>query len=367
MKQSNPNKIIVIQPVVPSYRKGFFNAAAPLLGERFTVHASDLSMGVLTEQTVVEPWRSTLGPMLRLGPGMEWQRGALSVPIERGDVVIVSGAPRCLSNIMLLLKARLLGAHTVWWGQLWSATSRWHRFILRLMLMRLAHSVLFYTDAEVAAYKARFGRWDRRLLAALNNGIDVKPIQARRAPYDAATRPNDILFLGRLTQKAQIPLLLQSMTKAPLAGATLHVVGDGPDRGTLSDWAKENGLETRVIWHGGTVDESEIASIANHSAVFCYPGGVGLSLIHAMAYGLPAVVHDERRTHMPEIAAFEAGITGETFAKGDPAALARSLAALLATPERRARMAREAMRRADETYNTKEMAERFVAMMEDIK
>lgn len=360
MTQTTACKFIVIQPVVPSYRLGFFNAAAKRLGARFTVHASDLNMGVLTEGSAVGPWRKSLGPMVRLGPGMEWQCGALSVPIARGDVVVVSGAPRCLSNIALLIKARVLGARTIWWGQLWSATSRWHRFILRLMLMRLAHSVLFYTDAEIVAYKARYGRRDRRLLGALNNGIDVKPIQSRRARYDAEMRGNEILFIGRLTDKAQIALLLDALTHPPLADAILHVVGDGPDRSALQDWTQQHGLGERVIWHGATVNEDEIAWIANRSAVFCYPGGVGLSLVHAMAYGLPSVVHDDRSTHMPEIAAFDEGITGASFAKGDSRSLAQALAQLLADPEARTLMSQEALRRADTMYNTDSMADRLV-------
>jgi len=360
MKQPFPYQVIVIQPVVPSYRNGFFNGVASILGSCFTVHASDLDMGVLTEQTEVESWRRKLGPMVRLGPGIEWQCGAMSVPIKRGDIVIVSGAPRCLSNIAVLLKARMHGAQTVWWGQLWSATSRWPRFILRLVLMRLASSVIFYTDAEVAAYKAHFSRWDGRAVGALNNGIDVRPIRTRRVPYDVTLRPKDILFLGRLTEKAQLSLLLEAMTAACLKDATLHVVGDGPDQGGLQDWAGENGLQGRVIWHGATVNESEIADIANQSAAFCYPGGVGLSLIHAMAYGLPAVVHDDPDRHMPEIAAFKHGVTGTHFKKGDANSLAKTLAALLADPTARECMSKEAICRADDIYNTDRMALRFV-------
>lgn len=367
MTQASHRKVIFIQPVVPSYRKGFFNAVAAILGDRLTVHASDVDMGVLTENTKFESWRKALGPMVQLGPGLGWQRGAMSVAISRGDVVVVSGAPRCLSNILLLLKARLIGARTIWWGQLWSATSRWHRFILRLMLMRIAHSVLFYTDAEVTTYKARHGRRDKRLLGALNNGIDVKPIQAQRLPYDAETRRHEILFLGRLTEKAQISLLLQALTKETFSDAVLHIVGDGPNAPVLRAWAEQNGLDGRVIWHGGTVDETHIASVANQCAVFCYPGGVGLSLIHAMAYGLPTVVHDDRLTHMPEIAAFEDGVTGKSFAKDDAQSMAVALSNLLADRPVRTKMSAEALQRADTTYNTESMAERFVKFVESVE
>jgi hypothetical protein len=44
---------------------------------------------------------------------------------------------------VLLLKARLSGAATIWWGRYWSATSRPWRAPLRMLLMRFAHHLLF--------------------------------------------------------------------------------------------------------------------------------------------------------------------------------------------------------------------------------
>jgi glycosyltransferase involved in cell wall biosynthesis len=307
--------------------------------------------------------------MKRLFPGAEWQVGALSVPISRGDAVVVSGGPRCLTNLLLLLRARLRGARTIWWGQLWSGTTRMHRFLVRLLLMRLADAVLFYTDAEVATYRARWAWRDKRPISALNNGIDVGPIKPLRRDYIASERGANVLFIGRLTAKAELDLLLRAMTDPVIAQATLHVIGDGADAdaGALRRWADRNGLRGRVVWHGGTVDETRIAEVANRAAVFCYPGSVGLSLIHAMAYGLPALVHDDRPTHMPEIAAFEPGVTGSFFAKNDPAALARSLANLLANPDQRAEMSRQARERADGVFSTEAMAKRFVGLAEAVR
>ena len=69
-------------------------------------------------------------------------------------------------------------------------------------------------------------------------------------------------------------------------------------------------------------EEPDIAQIANRCRLFVYPGGVGLSLIHAMAYGLPSIIHDDRWRHMPEIAAFQDGRTGRTFEREDPGSLA---------------------------------------------
>ena len=358
------NRITLIQPVVPSYRRGFFSALSKSLGGRFSVYASVEEMGVLTKDFHRDGWERALGKLKWLLPGLEWQVGAMSVPISRGDILVVSGAPRCLSNLALLLCARFRGARTVWWGQYWSASTRWHRFVLRLLLMRLAHAVLFYTDAEVAAYRAGWGRCDKRPLHALNNGIDIEPVRRLRRSYLPEERGANLLFIGRITKKSNLGLLLRAMTNPLLAEVTLHIVGDGPERILLQHEIEKAEISGRVLWHGATVDEARIAAIANQTALFCYPGAVGLSLIHAMAYGLPAVVHDDRLTHMPEIAAFEDGRTGASFRKDDPFDLACVIARLLDAPDQAQALSHNGLRLADHVYNTTVMTERFLSLIE---
>src|SRR5690606_35591262 len=116
---------------------------------------------------------------------------------------------------------------------------------------------------------------------ALNNGVDVEPIQALRKPY-SAERGREILFIGRLTAKAELPLLLEALALDRLRGAHLHVIGDGAMRGSLEEHARRLGIDERISWHGGTTDEKAIADIANRCRIFVYPGDVGLSLLHAM-------------------------------------------------------------------------------------
>lgn len=354
-------RVLVFQPALPSYRLGFFDRVSSALGSRFTVFYSPAGLGVLTDRGVQPAWSFALGPMLRPAPGVEWQVGALRQPIRRGDTVVASGAPRGLTNLLLLLKARLVGARTLWWGQYWSSTSHPLRFAVRMMLMRLAHAVIFYTDDEVAAYRAGPGRSDRRPLFALNNGIDVEPIAARRAPYRASERGREILFLGRLTEKAEVHLLIQALAQPELADVVLHVLGDGEMRAALEREARELGVDDRIIWHGGSTDEDRIAAVANRCRLFVYPGAVGLSLIHAMAYGLSAVIHDQRRRHMPEVAAFTDGTTGATYSLGDLRSLTLAIASIVSNDSRLEEGSLESVRRIQDTYNAQAMSDRFVA------
>jgi len=268
--------------------------------------------------------------------------------------------------MLLLLKARLVGAKTIWWGQYWSGTSRTHRFILRLLLMRLAHAILFYTDMEVEEYRSRYGKHDRRPISALNNGIDVQPIIKLRTPYRAALRDQSILFLGRLTEKAEFHLLLEALTDARLQNVRLHVIGDGPQRNKFESVAGDLEIHDRVIWHGGMTREADIADVANQCRVFVYPGGIGLSLIHAMAYGLPSIVHSDRWRHMPEIAAFQDGRTGRAFQRGSTDSLASVLNDLLRDPPTLEAMSSDAIRQTETRFNTAVMRRRFVLLLADL-
>lgn len=359
-------RYIVVQPSVPFYRLGLFSRLAKELGRDFTVYASFEDLGVLSESTTLPEWRTSLGSIFAIAPGLFWQRGALSFPIQRGDIVVVSGAPRCISNLALLVKARLMGAKTVWWGHYWSATSRNWSSRLRLFAMRFADSVLFYTDKEVEAHRARKHRSDRQLVFALNNGVETTAIAEFRALYDAERRPRDLLFIGRITNKCELNLLLEALTYSKCASVTLDVVGAGDDKDALQRRLAECQLGDRVVLHGGMTDEARIADIANQCKLFVYPGSVGLSLIHALAYGLPSVVHDDRKTHMPEIAAHEERINGFLFRKGNAEALADTIAGALASPKELNRMSGAALNTTIESFNAADMARRFLKVFRDM-
>lgn len=355
-------RVLVIQPALPHYRRDFFIRIAQNLAQTFLLYYSPASMEELTKHGQRLPCTIQVGPIMTILPGVQWQRGALSIPIHQGDVLIVSGNPRCLSNIFLILKAKRRGAQTVWWGQYWSSTTKSHRFLIRMLLMSMVDAVLLYTDAELASYRNSFlGRKDSRIVSALNNGIDVEPIKNEIKHYSVADRDNAGLFIGRITDKSNLRLLIAAMAQPGLEDFHLHIIGSGSRKHHLRELAQGLGVAERIIWHTGSVDEKAIASVANRCRVFIYPGAVGLSLIHAMAYGLPAIVHDNRRRHMPEIAAFIDGENGRAFREGSATSLATTIAEMVGNAPLLEAMSASSLMMAHEKYNTAVMAERFIA------
>lgn len=360
-------RVIVVHPVVPRYRIDFFERLADHFGSRLVVYASNRDMSGLTHPGHLPQWARRLRPIRNLLPGLQWQPGAPSVPIRRGDILVISGVPRCLSNLVLLIKARLTGASAIWWGQYWSATSRPWRAALRIAIARLSHGMIFYTDAEKEAFlRSRAGRsW--RLVFALNNGIETSEIETFRERFEPGARGRRLLFIGRLTPKARLDLLLHALADQACNDVALDVIGGGERETEARDLASSLGLGDRVTWRGPIINENDIADVANRCALFVYPGAVGLSLIHAFAYGLPAVVHDDRWRHYPEIAALEAGRNGLTFRKSDSQSLARTIDGALRDPDRLSRMSAAAVSTTRATFNAKDMTERFIAAVSAVQ
>jgi glycosyltransferase involved in cell wall biosynthesis len=167
------------------------------------------------------------------------------------------------------------------------------------------------------------------------------------------------VYIGRVVQKSNLDLLIDALSRPNCAGVTLDIIGDGDDKARLQARCAELNLDKRVTWHDGTVDEAKIAAVFNRCQLFVYPGAVGLSLIHALAYGLPVVVHDDRWKHGPEIAALDKGKNGHTFANGDPVALSEVIAGTLGKPADLTRMSAAAIATTDESFNAADMADRF--------
>ena len=359
-------RIIIVQPSLRAYRMDFFNRLAHHFGGEFKVYASLTDHDALTRSSEDAPWAYMLPPIRSLRFGADWQPGALSIALARGDIIVVCGGPRTLSTLMVLLKARMKGATTIWWGHFWSSTSVQWRHRLRLRLMRLADAVLFYTDAEVEEFRAQ-GWSHHGPIHALNNGLDLVPIRAQRSIYCTNQRSRAVLFIGRLREECGLDLLFQSLTRIEDRTISVHVIGSGVLEPALKAQARELGVSEQIVWHGGTADEGIISSIANRCVLFVYPGSVGLSLIHGMAYGLPCIVHNDRSKHGPEIAAFENNGTGRSFIRNNPSDLARVLSKLINDDESLNRFSRRCVEVTDQTFNTDDMAKRFSALITKIR
>lgn len=263
--------------------------------------------------------------------GMYWQVNVGKIPINRGDVIIVDGNPRILSNFYILAKSFFLGAKTVWWGHYWSSTSKNYRAAFRYLVMLLYDYILFYTEKEKIKYANNFFKKNNENVYYLNNGMNYSAINSKAFKYNPVNRKYDILFLGRCTEKSDIDLLLQALQINKIYGFKLAVLGysDDVEKKLILNKINKMNLSSFVDLYPLSINEEDISKVANQCKIFCYPGSVGLSLIHSYCYGLPSVIHSNRQLQMPESDAFINEFTGLYFEYGNVKSLAKILANIL--------------------------------------
>jgi glycosyltransferase involved in cell wall biosynthesis len=144
--------------------------------------------------------------------------------------------------------------------------------------------------------------------------------------------------------------------------AKLVLAGDGELRGDLEALGDELNLGESVRFLGVRRDVPELLATWD---VFCLSSlseGTSVTLLEAMAAGLPTVVTDVGGN--PEIV--EHGATGLLAPRGDDAGLADAMLALLADPQRRRRMGEAGRERVTRLFTLDRMIEDYRRLYRDV-
>jgi sugar transferase (PEP-CTERM/EpsH1 system associated) len=210
--------------------------------------------------------------------------------------------------------------------------------------------------AEIA--RTREGFPDDRV-RVIRNGIDV---QAYR-PAGLSTRPEirtRAIHVARLNAVKDQATLLRAIPKivAAVPAFTLEIVGDGPERASLEALARELGIAERVHFLGFRDD---IPARLAESGLFILSSkseGVSLTLLEAMAAGLPIVA--TRVGGNPEVV--DEGRSGLLVPSGNPEALADAVIQLMTDPDLASRFGRAGRVRAEREFDVRQVAATYEAL-----
>jgi glycosyltransferase involved in cell wall biosynthesis len=216
--------------------------------------------------------------------------------------------------------------------------------------------------------------FDPDRIEVIHNGIDPRFLQAP-GTESRAKRPSgggcaQLLFVGRLRDEKGVLVMLEALDLLRNPGGSsrqreqpclhLHVFGSG-EKAFLAEvetFLREKHLEDAVTLHG-MVSQDELIHYYDSSDVLLVPSlwrePFGLVIAEAMARGLPVIASN---TGGPaEILEHE--VNGLLIEPGDARALAGAIAALLASPRKRARLAGAARRTVQERFTIAENARRI--------
>jgi glycosyltransferase involved in cell wall biosynthesis len=193
-----------------------------------------------------------------------------------------------------------------------------------------------------------------RVVRYVPNGIDLTrfaPVGGEARGRDARGGPPVIGTVAALREEKNLARLIRAFAiAANEQPARLVIVGDGPERASLAELAAKLGVADRVTFAGHRTDTPALYASFDLFALTSDTEQMPLSVIEAMACGLPVVstdVGDVRAMVAPDNAAF--------VGARDDAAIATLLTRLLASPEQRASLGLANRAKAERDFDQQAM------------
>lgn len=201
--------------------------------------------------------------------------------------------------------------------------------------------------AALKADLVRLGAPDEKIVV-LRNGVDLekfRPLDREEVRKRMNLAGPVVASVGRLIDRKGHDVVVKALASMP--GATLLVVGEGPDGPRLKSLAKRFRLEDRVRFLGRLDHEAlaEIYNAADALALASTREGWPNVLLEAMACGTPAVAADAGGS----AEAVSTTAAGRIVAERTPDAFAAALRDVIATADRAATRAYAAAHSWDET------------------
>jgi glycosyltransferase involved in cell wall biosynthesis len=201
-----------------------------------------------------------------------------------------------------------------------------------------------------------------RKVNVIHNGIDVGPLPAGGTRANArralAIAENAIVIgtVARLDPVKDLHTLIHAVAlqSRERAAMVLLIVGDGTERVRLEASAREIGAESSVRFLGHREDARELLSACDVYANSSISEGISLTILEAMAAGLPVVA--TRVGGTPEIVD---DTCGRLVPARDAEALACVLAALAADPALRRTLGLEARARVEQHFTLDRMVREY--------
>jgi glycosyltransferase involved in cell wall biosynthesis len=264
---------------------------------------------------------------------------------ERPDIVHVNSSKAgILGRIAAVLTRVPITVFTVhgWAFKAYSGTpSALYRSADRLMARATTITICVTETERAAGLAARTCIADRTVVIA--NAVDVEA--APRARHDGD--PPRIVSVGRLAWPKDPLTLVRALAHVRDHPFSALIVGDGPDLPTVDGEVRELGLEAAVQLSGPRRDVPDLLAQSDVFALASRSEGGPISILEAMAAGLPVVASDVGG--VPELVV--EGETGLLVPAGDAHALATALERLLADPELRRRLGAAGRERVRERFD----------------
>ena len=273
---------------------------------------------------------------VRLGHGFTWQKGIIKLLGQDYDRLIFVGETRCLSTWVAMILGRFRrNKKTYMWTHGWYGKETCFEKLVKKLFLRLPTGGVFLYGNYARELMIKEGFSPDKLFVIHNSldydrqveirkGLTAKPIYKEHFGNDNA----NLFFVGRLTRVKKLDMILRSMAllREKDLNFNMTFIGDGLERESLEHLTNDLGLSKNVWFYGACYDEKVLGEMIYNADLCVAPGNIGLTAMHTLVFGTPALTHNDFPHQMPEFEAIHEGVTGAFFANGSIESMAETIA-----------------------------------------
>lgn len=275
-------------------------------------------------------------PSRVLPGGLIYRPGIQKILRREFDTYILLGESRVLSTWLFCIKARLFFPHkrVFFWSHGWYGKENKLENILKKMLFHLPNGGVFLYNNHAKELMIREG-FSPEKLYVIHNSLDYDrqlTIRGRIGPktiykdHFGNNLPN-LFFIGRLTKVKKLDMVLRAMAILHERGQDYNMtfVGNGTELVALKSLAEELSLTNNVWFYGACYDDNVLGDMIYNADLCVAPGNIGLTAMHSLVFGTPAITHNDFSHQMPEYEAIREDVTGTFFEYDSTISLAEGI------------------------------------------
>lgn len=322
-------KICLIASSAPLYRKMIYTYMGKVLGCDFILGAGP------TKQMNIYDLPNKVIPIYSkyfFGTSCYLDCGAVTNSKDYETLILCMGI-RSITEWLILFLALFRRQKTYIWSHGWLGKETPLKRFLGRIYYGMANGVFIYNERSTILMKKEGIK--PRKLHTIYNSLDydaqlilrqkVRTLNIYHEHFGNENR--NIVFIGRLTSVKRFDLLLDAVALLKKQGEIVNVtfIGDGVERENMERRVNYLDIRAQVWFYGACYDEKTNAEMISNADLCVSPGNIGLTAIHVMMFGCPAITNDDFDHQMPEFEAIRDGKTGTFFKANDSNSLADAI------------------------------------------
>lgn len=328
---SLPPGVLLVYHFFPKYRDEFLKEGKrrgwSFAADRVSSDAAmEPAFDALYDENFFRLENRWFGPFL-------WQKGIVSLVLKKNwRAIILLGSPYFLTNFVVALVCKFKRVPIYFWTHGARPASTPLKDLLMSFALAPADGVFVYGRKAVSQIARRWLPAKKffvvyNSLNALSAGSGVFEGERWKRGFSKEKDCFTAIFVGRLVSRKRLDLLIRAVQVINESGMTLQllIVGDGPEQRNLRELVRSLGLDELVEFKGACYEEEKLRLEFERCDFSVVPHAAGLSVVHAMAYGLPVITDDDYSAHGPEVEILEDGVNCLIYRSGSLDALVRAI------------------------------------------